>query len=260
MKIGDFARLAGVSRKTLRLYDERGIFSPAARNPVTGYREYHERQLEGFMTALALREAGVPLKDLKAVTSSWRSAEQRVRFLERARQQLRKQMAMQERVMQWIEAELETPSGSPAIVVRRRSGFRIASLRSVLGDSNDAIELERQLLAMVPECWRGNRRGTLWHRCAGDGGLEAESFVEVRTSAVPLVETRQLDAAVVACAFTDNDEHAANRVFEQMKVWLHRRHHTLSGTKRELFWGQALEVQFPIECTGLESIEMPAIG
>lgn len=43
--IGEFARLGGVSVRTLRHYDEIGLLRPAQVDPVTGYRGYLASQL-----------------------------------------------------------------------------------------------------------------------------------------------------------------------------------------------------------------------
>jgi hypothetical protein len=43
--IGEFARLGGVSVRTLRHYDEIGLLRPATVDPDTGYRGYAAGQL-----------------------------------------------------------------------------------------------------------------------------------------------------------------------------------------------------------------------
>ena len=45
LKIGDFSKLARVSIRMLRHYDEIGLLRPAVTDPATGYRYYHESQL-----------------------------------------------------------------------------------------------------------------------------------------------------------------------------------------------------------------------
>ena len=42
MNIGEFAALTGLGVKALRHYDERGVLTPAAVDPVSGYRKYGE--------------------------------------------------------------------------------------------------------------------------------------------------------------------------------------------------------------------------
>jgi MerR HTH family regulatory protein len=64
-QIGEFAELGGVSAKTLRFYDEIGVFRPASVDPRTGYRRYSPQQLEELASILALKNLGVPLARLR---------------------------------------------------------------------------------------------------------------------------------------------------------------------------------------------------
>ena len=59
--IGEFARLGGVSVRTLRHYDEIGLLRPAQVDPVTGYRGYLASQLGQLNRILALKELGLSL-------------------------------------------------------------------------------------------------------------------------------------------------------------------------------------------------------
>lgn len=59
--IGEFARLGGVSVRTLRHYDEIGLLPPATVDPDTGYRGYLAPQLTQLNRIMALRELGLSL-------------------------------------------------------------------------------------------------------------------------------------------------------------------------------------------------------
>ena len=59
--IGEFARLGGVSVRTLRHYDEIGLLPPTTVDPDTGYRGYTARQLTQLNRILALKELGLSL-------------------------------------------------------------------------------------------------------------------------------------------------------------------------------------------------------
>lgn len=64
LKISEFARLSGITRKNLIFYDEIGLLSPD-HVEVNGYRLYSYRQLETVSVISALREIGMSLKDIK---------------------------------------------------------------------------------------------------------------------------------------------------------------------------------------------------
>ena len=63
-RIGEFARLGGVSARMLRAWDELGLFRPAWVDPVTGYRSYSPAQLPELRRLPALRAVGVPPAEL----------------------------------------------------------------------------------------------------------------------------------------------------------------------------------------------------
>ena len=63
-RIGTAARLAQVSVRTLRHYDDVGLLSPANVDSETGYRWYGPEQLARLHRILALRDLGVPLGEI----------------------------------------------------------------------------------------------------------------------------------------------------------------------------------------------------
>lgn len=63
---GAFARVTGLTRKALRLYDELGLLQPARTDPATGYRYYAPAQLELARRIAWLRRVGMPLARIRA--------------------------------------------------------------------------------------------------------------------------------------------------------------------------------------------------
>jgi len=63
--IGEFARLGGVSIRTLRHYDEMGLLRPATVDPDTGYRGYSAAQLGQLNRIFALKELGLSLSQIR---------------------------------------------------------------------------------------------------------------------------------------------------------------------------------------------------
>ncbi len=61
---GTVARLAGVSARTLRYYDEIGLLRPVWVDPNTGYRWYEPAQLGRLHRIMALRDLGVRLVEI----------------------------------------------------------------------------------------------------------------------------------------------------------------------------------------------------
>lgn len=62
---GEFAKIVGVTKHTLFHYDQIGIFSPELKGQ-NEYRYYSVFQVEHFYVISALKELGMPLKEIKA--------------------------------------------------------------------------------------------------------------------------------------------------------------------------------------------------
>ena len=70
MPIKEFARLTGVSVRTLHYYDEIGLLRPATVDEQTGYRFYDEASLLRMQEILFYRELDFPLKSIAEILSS----------------------------------------------------------------------------------------------------------------------------------------------------------------------------------------------
>jgi DNA-binding transcriptional MerR regulator len=66
-RIGDFSRIARVSARLLRFYDEIGLLAPAHADPQTGYRYYTVAQLAELNRVLVLKELGFELEQVRRI-------------------------------------------------------------------------------------------------------------------------------------------------------------------------------------------------
>lgn len=66
MAIGEFSKRSGLSAKRLRTYAAEGLLTPAAVDPGSGYRYYSPGQLADAAVIDTLRQANVPLADIRA--------------------------------------------------------------------------------------------------------------------------------------------------------------------------------------------------
>lgn len=67
--VNKLAKMAGVSTRTLRFYDEIGLLSPA-RVSSNGYRIYGRKEIDRLQQILFYRELGVPLEEIRKIMSS----------------------------------------------------------------------------------------------------------------------------------------------------------------------------------------------
>ena len=67
--VKDLAEIAGISRRSLRHYDEIGLLKPGRINS-SGYRIYTQKEIDKLQQILFYRELGVTLKDIQKIVNS----------------------------------------------------------------------------------------------------------------------------------------------------------------------------------------------
>jgi len=243
-RIGEFARIAGVTAKTLRFYDEIGLLKPERTDPATRYRYYAPEQLIDLAEILTCRDMGLSLAEVAALG---RRVSRRI-ALQRARERLHCALARIHDSLDRIDAAIASGTRSIPVVIKQRPATRVASLGDVMLGYDDVIHAERELLGRVPEHVRGSMRGVLWHQCADSGVPGGEPFVEIRaTSRVDRgLDLKELPAVTVACAYAPDDYEAAEGAYDAIRAWMRVRPHKLAGPKRELSHDRTLEIQFPL--------------
>jgi DNA-binding transcriptional MerR regulator/effector-binding domain-containing protein len=105
LSIGEFARLAAVSVRTLRHYDEIGLLPPAQVDPQTGYRYYSAGQLGQLNRIVALKELGLSLAQARQLLAGLSLDELRGMLLLR-RAQLEQELAAHSGQLLEVEARL----------------------------------------------------------------------------------------------------------------------------------------------------------
>lgn len=238
-RIGEFARIAGVSTKTLRFYDEIGLLKPHWTDPVTRYRYYASEQLIALADIVSRKHLGLSLDEIRRRATPERARERLVRALARAQHSLDR-----------LDATLKGGTMGIPIVVKSGAATRVASLGDVVTGYDDVVQAERELLGRVPERLRGTTRGVLWHQCADAGVPGGEPFVEIRPTGRldGKLDVKELPAVTVACAYAPDDYHAAERTYDAIREWMcvQPNRVRLAGPKRELCFGRTLEIQFPL--------------
>ena len=180
--IGAFARLAGMSPKQLRAYDEIGLFRPVWVDPSSAYRYYSPAQLPELRRILALRQLGMPLDEIGALVRGGSLAV----ALERRRAELEQERRMVEDRL----AALDISVGDADIVLRPIAVEPVAVMRVEDAVADAFYELESHV----------RDTGRRAHRPPGAIPSQREIFVPVTgpVPATPTIEYRRLPAARVA--------------------------------------------------------------
>lgn len=250
-RIGEFARLAGTSIKTLRYYDHAGLLEPACVDSRTRYRFYAPEQLQDLAAIRALKDLGASIAELRSLARH-ADRDQRRRLLLRLRDRAAARVRESSCSLRWLDEALEREVCEllpVSIMVKRRGEIRVASIRTQLRSYAEIGEVERDLAHAVDPAFARNVKGVLWHRCEASGAIDGEPFLEIAAKAPRsrLYEIKHLPPANVASAYCESDDAAAVRTYEAIDRWLHVHDLRLAGPKRELYVGRILEIQFPVK-------------
>src|SRR5919197_1928966 len=103
-RIGELAKVAGVTVRTLHHYDELGLLSPSARTG-GGHRLYTAEEVERLYRLLALRGLGLPLDEIGALLETSDGVAETVRrHLERVERQASALNELRTRLTQLLAA------------------------------------------------------------------------------------------------------------------------------------------------------------
>src|SRR5512138_2954986 len=102
-RIGDFSRIARVSARLLRFYDEIGLLTPARADPQTGYRHYTVAQLAQLNRITVLKELGFSLEQIGDMLQAPPGADELRRMLLMRRNDAELRLAQETQRLRHIE-------------------------------------------------------------------------------------------------------------------------------------------------------------
>jgi len=98
-KVGDLARLTGLTIRTLRYYDQIGLFSPSGQTK-SGHRLYNEADLSRLQQILSLKELGLSLEEVKSVMEGGQISPLEIVNLQIGR--IREQIRLQQKLLEQL--------------------------------------------------------------------------------------------------------------------------------------------------------------
>ncbi|WP_169743919.1 MerR family transcriptional regulator [Deinococcus misasensis] len=102
LPIGKFSQLTRISVRSLRFYDQVGLFRPLYTDPDTGYRYYQPEQFEVAERIRMFRSMDVSLEDIRTILDSNHPDTTR-EVLERHRQQVLQQIQTCQRILEQLD-------------------------------------------------------------------------------------------------------------------------------------------------------------
>jgi DNA-binding transcriptional MerR regulator len=107
LRISEFSRLTRIPAKTLRYYDDIGLFCPAQVDKFTGYRYYSVNQLARLNRILALKELGLSLEQVKDMLDNNLTPEQIRGMLMLKQAELQQQIQQEQMRLLYVENKLK---------------------------------------------------------------------------------------------------------------------------------------------------------
>lgn len=113
MLIGEIADYFGVSRKTIRLYEKKGIIKPVEVDAQNGYRYYSTEQIQQMNAVLELKAMGFSLDEIKDIVQGETSKEVLLDLLEKKMQAWNEAMNMAMYKMECVGNIIANINNSP---------------------------------------------------------------------------------------------------------------------------------------------------
>jgi DNA-binding transcriptional MerR regulator len=274
LRIGDFSRIARVSTRLLRYYDEFGLLRPARIDAGSGYRWYRVAQLQELNRILVLKELGLSLEEIAGVVAKGVTAVRLREMLLARRGRLERELAEESARLRHIETRIAQIDAEGAlsvddVVMRAEPARTIASLRQVVPSFAAARELIGQATRAVRASLPVESIGpliALAHAPEFDSEqLDVEMGYVLKAppaagrSLAPLA-VRELPAVerMAACVRVGLPEHA-HLVTAKIGAFLEANGYQLAGPSREVFLEPprpermeeaVVEMQYPVERAG----------
>jgi DNA-binding transcriptional MerR regulator len=236
LRIGDFARLGGVTVRALRHYEAEGLLLPAQVDEATGYRSYRFDQLAALDRILALRDLGFSLSDVRALLASSTDVTALGLRLQRQRSRLAAEVALQTARLRRLEAlqRAIAADGSTAelsVRIRPIPDVRALALRKKVRTQGASIAA----LFEEAEARAGRDRLDASPFLLFHGALDVEACVPVRAGCRDR-DVRIVDGAPLAGSITYSGGYGQTRPLrDRMVRWLKRSGLRVRGPLREVY-------------------------
>ncbi len=262
-KIGDFSKLCRIPVKTLRFYDECGLFKPVEIDTFTGYRYYSANQLPRLNRILALKELGFSLDQIRQVVEEGLNAEQLRGMLRLKQAEIQQRMADEAERLSKVEARLrlierEQEVSRYDILVKQVAPQWVVSLRVILPAYAEVGRLFGELFARIPLS-EVHMTGAIWHDSEykeQDIDTEALIFLRSRVSATG-ANIYELPATTVASVVHHGPFASIHNAYSDLLAWIEANSYQIAGPSRELYLHtqgpfseqnaeNVTEIQFPV--------------
>jgi DNA-binding transcriptional MerR regulator len=242
LKIGEFSALTQVSIKTLRHYDDVGLFKPLRVDTESGYRYYSASQLPRLHRILALKDLGFPLDRIAEALEEGVTVEalRGMLMLRQAEQEgrVREEIERLSRLkaqLQLIERE-GTMAGE--VVLKEVAPQWIASVREMIPAYRAIGMLFGKLYGSLGSLATEGPGVALFHdEEFKDQSIDAEVGVCLKQAVADRspVKVHELPGATVASFVHHGAFNRIGEAYEALLRWIETNGYRKAGPTRELF-------------------------
>ena len=246
IRIGDFSKLSRVSVKTLRFYDEMGLFKPVCVDRSTNYRFYEFDQLPRLHRILALKDLGFSLEEIGQLLAGNLSAEQMRGMLKLRQEEIRQRVQEETERLERVDARLrqieqEEGMSKYDVVIKPIEALKVASTRGVVPTPPDQGKLWQAL-----ECYLEDKGVHPSSACLSlyhdDETREHEWDIEVcepiegELAATDRIQVRKLPAVTsAACVIHAGPFVTIGEAYEAIMKWIDANGYRITGPGREIY-------------------------
>lgn len=277
LKIRQFARLAQVSVRTVRFYDQRGLLPAAWVDPWNGYRYYTLEQLDRLRAILMLKRFGCSLDEIATLLHAATTPSQRLTALLRKRSVVQQALAEQQRHLAELDAHIhhlteEHPMPEPSVVIKTIAALHVATIETSIG-LDEPLEMLTPALRRLPQSelpclavWADQDRDI------GETHMRVLLAAPVSSATVlsPVAQLHDLPGvSLAACTLHRGAARSLGQSYARLHHWCADQGYRVTGPSRTVFLRALnagvdgdleLEVQLPVAPENrLASVE-PIIG
>ncbi len=154
--VGEFSKIAQVSTRLLRYYDELGLFVPAQIDTFTGRRFYSADQMPALNRILALKDLGLSLEQIRDLLHAQVSAEALQGMLLLKKAELETQIQAEMHRIRRIESRLQAirdveENRPPNVVIKQMPRQPVLSTRLTAVTFETALSTMQRIRQRLPE-------------------------------------------------------------------------------------------------------------
>ncbi len=277
-RIGEFSKIAQVSGRLLRYYDQLGLISPVYTDPQTGYRYYSAKQLPRLNRILALKELGLTLEQIGQLLEDGITTDELRGMLTLKKAQIEQTLHEEAARLRYVESRIrqlgaERHMQNLDVVVKPIPAYRFLSLRRIVPALTDMLALIAEIQQVIPAQIGNDVLGNLATVIHSDMfemenlDVEIGYLLEKQMDAVVqlpdgcTMTTRELPGVeAMATAIGIGGPAGCSLSYSAIGLWTEANGYQFAGAGREVFLEvpdldkmeeMILEIQFPISRGGI---------